>query len=68
MKRWMWLGMGAVLAGALWLGATSAPRIRAQGGAGTDSSTCVACHTEQVVLQAMAKEPEKGESLSEGEG
>lgn len=66
MKRWIWPAMGLVVAGALWMGAT-AVRIDAQAPEG-DSSTCVACHTSQDVLQAMAKEPEKGEALSEGEG
>jgi hypothetical protein len=33
-----------------------------------DSSTCIACHTSQETLQALAVEPEEAESLSEGEG
>lgn len=33
-----------------------------------DSSTCIACHTDAETLKALAVEPEKEESLSEGEG
>lgn len=33
-----------------------------------DSSTCIACHTDEETLKALAKEPEKAEHLSEGEG
>ncbi len=36
--------------------------------ANTDSSKCVACHTNAETLKGLAKEPEKKESLSEGEG
>ena len=36
--------------------------------AGTDSSNCIACHTNQEALQELAVEPEETESLSEGEG
>ena len=35
---------------------------------GDDDAACVACHTTEKVLQALAKEPEQEESLSEGEG
>lgn len=35
---------------------------------GVDSSNCIACHTDQETLQALAEEPEEEESLSEGEG
>jgi hypothetical protein len=31
-------------------------------------ASCVACHTNQETLQAMAVEPPETESLSEGEG
>ena len=31
-------------------------------------ASCVACHTDQATLQAMAVEPIAGETLSEGEG
>jgi hypothetical protein len=31
-------------------------------------ASCVACHTDQATLQAMAVEPPDTESLSEGEG
>lgn len=33
-----------------------------------DDSTCIACHTSQKDLKVLAVEPEKAESLSEGEG
>ncbi len=33
-----------------------------------DSSTCIACHTDEETLKALAVEPEKAEHLSEGEG
>jgi hypothetical protein len=34
-----------------------------------DDTACIACHTDQETLQAVAEEPEEeGESLSEGEG
>ena len=33
-----------------------------------DSSTCIACHTNEESLKALAKEPEEVEHLSEGEG
>ncbi|GEM_PF-1093259 len=33
-----------------------------------DNSTCIACHTSQKDLKALAVEPEETESLSEGEG
>ncbi|MGQ9467855.1 MAG: hypothetical protein ACUVXE_05725 [Anaerolineae bacterium] len=33
-----------------------------------DSSTCIACHTDEETVKALAKEPEKAEHLSEGEG
>jgi hypothetical protein len=33
-----------------------------------DNSGCIACHTAQKDLQALAQEPEQTESLSEGEG
>lgn len=36
--------------------------------AGDDDAACVACHTTEKVLQALAKEPEQEEPLSEGEG
>jgi PBP1b-binding outer membrane lipoprotein LpoB len=31
-------------------------------------ASCVACHTDQATLQAMAVEPVASETLSEGEG
>lgn len=31
-------------------------------------ASCVACHTDQATLQALAVEPVETESLSEGEG
>jgi hypothetical protein len=31
-------------------------------------ASCVACHTDQATLQALAVEPVAGEGLSEGEG
>lgn len=33
-----------------------------------DDSGCIACHTDEGVLQELAEEPEEAESLSEGEG
>jgi hypothetical protein len=33
-----------------------------------DSSTCIACHTNEETLKELAVEPEKAEKLSEGEG
>lgn len=33
-----------------------------------DNSTCIACHSNEEMLRALAKEPEKAEALSEGEG
>jgi hypothetical protein len=33
-----------------------------------DSSTCIACHTDEATLRQLAVEPEKVEELSEGEG
>ena len=33
-----------------------------------DDSACIACHTDEETLKSLAKEPEKAESLSEGEG
>jgi outer membrane biosynthesis protein TonB len=33
-----------------------------------DDSACIACHTDEETLRALAKEPEEAESLSEGEG
>jgi septal ring-binding cell division protein DamX len=33
-----------------------------------DDSGCIACHTDEGILQELAKEPEEAESLSEGEG
>lgn len=33
-----------------------------------DDSTCVACHTNEEMVRALAVEEEHGESLSEGEG
>ena len=33
-----------------------------------DNSTCIACHTDEEALKALAKEPEEVEHLSEGEG
>lgn len=33
-----------------------------------DNSTCISCHTSQKSLKELAKEPEKTEELSEGEG
>jgi hypothetical protein len=36
--------------------------------AGFDDSQCVACHTDETAVQALAVEPEKEEQLSEGEG
>jgi len=33
-----------------------------------DSSTCIACHTDEETLKTLAVEPEKAEHLSEGEG
>lgn len=33
-----------------------------------DNSTCIACHTSEETLKALAVEPEKAEHLSEGEG
>jgi len=33
-----------------------------------DNSTCIACHTNEDALKELAVEPEKPESLSEGEG
>ena len=34
----------------------------------TDSSNCITCHTNEESVQELAVEPEKEESLSEGEG
>jgi len=36
--------------------------------AGTADASCVACHTDQATLQALAVEPAATETLSEGEG
>lgn len=33
-----------------------------------DDNTCITCHTSQKRLKELAKEPEKTEELSEGEG
>jgi hypothetical protein len=33
-----------------------------------DDSACIACHTDEEALKAVAEEPEDTESLSEGEG
>jgi cytoskeletal protein RodZ len=33
-----------------------------------DDSACIACHTDEEALKAVAEEPEEVESLSEGEG
>jgi len=33
-----------------------------------DDTACIACHTDEATLQALAVEPEETESLSEGEG
>ncbi len=33
-----------------------------------DNSACIACHTDEETLKALAVEPEKAEHLSEGEG
>jgi hypothetical protein len=33
-----------------------------------DDSACIACHTDEEALKAVAEEPEETESLSEGEG
>ncbi len=33
-----------------------------------DDSACIACHTDEETLKAVAEEPEEVESLSEGEG
>jgi hypothetical protein len=33
-----------------------------------DDTTCVACHTDEEALRALAEEPEEVEVLSEGEG
>lgn len=35
---------------------------------GIADASCVACHTDQATLQAMAVEPIETETLSEGEG
>jgi hypothetical protein len=36
--------------------------------AGFDDSQCIACHTDEVAVKALAVEPEEEEQLSEGEG
>jgi hypothetical protein len=33
-----------------------------------DDSACIACHTDEEALKAVAEEPEEVEPLSEGEG
>jgi cytoskeletal protein RodZ len=33
-----------------------------------DDTACIACHTDEETLKAVAEEPEEAESLSEGEG
>jgi len=33
-----------------------------------DDTACVACHTDEETLKAVAEEPEETEALSEGEG
>ena len=33
-----------------------------------DDTACIACHTDEETLKALAVEPEEAESLSEGEG
>jgi hypothetical protein len=33
-----------------------------------DDTACVACHTDEEILKAVAEEPEETEALSEGEG
>lgn len=46
---------------------TSAQTTTTEAAAASDAS-CVACHTDQATLQAMAVEPVAAETLSEGEG
>jgi cytochrome c553 len=46
---------------------TTAATTTTDASAAADAS-CVACHTDQATLQAMAVEPVASETLSEGEG
>jgi hypothetical protein len=60
------LGLLAVIA---VIAASNAPSmVQAQPALQADGENCVACHTDQEALQALAVEPEEEEELSEGEG
>jgi hypothetical protein len=45
-----------------------APAKTGDGFVKADDSNCRTCHTDEAKLRELAKEPEKGPSLSEGEG
>ncbi|MGC8826805.1 MAG: hypothetical protein ACP5TV_07375 [Anaerolineae bacterium] len=45
-----------------------APATTGDGFVKADDSNCRTCHTDEAKLRELAKEPEKGPSLSEGEG
>jgi hypothetical protein len=38
------------------------------GDAAADNTECIACHTDESEVRALAVEPEEEEELSEGEG